>query len=153
MGEKSEDIFAPFKLREEDGKKYDVIKRFEDHFIAKKNKRYERSNFNKLIQCENESAESFITAVHKLAETCEYGDLREELISDRLIAGIRDQKLATKLMLDDKLVLEKCVLQVRQEEEMRRQQEIMNGPQATLNSIENKLKCKQKPTSHKQPTS
>ena len=38
MGEKSEDIFASFKLGEEDGKKYDVIiKLFEDHFIGKKN--------------------------------------------------------------------------------------------------------------------
>ena len=106
-------IFASFKLSREDGKKYDVvIKRFEDHFIVKKNKRYERSNFNQCAQDENESAESFIIAVHKLAETCEYGDLREELICDRIIAGIRDQKLATKLMLDDKLTLDKCILQV-----------------------------------------
>ena len=69
--------FSPsFKLSEEDGKKYDVvIKRFEDHFIVNKNKRYEKPNFNKRTQGKNESAEAFITAVHKLAETCEYGDL------------------------------------------------------------------------------
>ena len=48
-----------------------VIKQFEDHFVVKKNKRYERSNFNKRTQGENESAESFITAVPKLAEICE----------------------------------------------------------------------------------
>ena len=75
MGEKSEDIFMSFKLSEEECKKYEiVIKRFDDHFIAEKNKRYERFNFNKRTQGEHESAESFITAVHKLAETCEYGD-------------------------------------------------------------------------------
>ena len=56
-------------------------------------------------------------------------------------------------MLDDKLTLDKCILQVRQEEEVRRQQEIMNGPQTALNSIENKSRYKQKPTSYKQPTS
>ena len=56
-------------------------------------------------------------------------------------------------MLDDKLTLEKCILQVHQEEEVIRQQEIMNGPQAALNSIENKSRYKQKPTSHKYPTS
>ena len=48
-------------------------------------------------------------------------------------------------MLDDKLTLGKCILQVRQEEEVRRQQKIMNGPQATLNSIENKSRYKQNP--------
>ena len=56
-------------------------------------------------------------------------------------------------MLDDKLTLEKCILQVRQEEEVGRQQEIMNGPQVALNSIKNKSRYKQKSTSHKQPTS
>ena len=111
MGKKNEDIFASFKLSEEDGKTYEiVIKRFEDHFIVKKYKRYERSNFNKCTQGENESAESFNTALHKLAETCEYDDLREELICDRIIAGIKNQQLATKLMLDDKLTLDKCIL-------------------------------------------
>ena len=154
MGEKSEDIFASFKLSEEDGKKYDVVrKRFEDHFIVKKNKRYERSNFNKRTQGENESAESFITAAHKLTETCEYDDLREELICDRIIAGIREQKLATTLMFDDKLTLDKYILQVRQEEQVRKEQEIMNEQQAALKSIENKLRYKQKPTSLKQRAS
>ena len=123
MGEKSEEIFASFKLSEEDGKKYeDVINRFEDQFIVKKNKRFEISNCNKRTQGENKSAESFITAAHKLAEICECGDLREELICGRIKAGIRDQKLATKLLLDDKLTLDKCILQVDQEEEVRRQQ-------------------------------
>ena len=51
-----------------------------------------RSNFNKRTQGENKSAESFITAVLKLAETCAYSDLQEQLICDRIIAGIRDQK-------------------------------------------------------------
>ena len=36
---------------------------------------------------------------------------------------------------------------------MRRQQEVMHEPQAALSSIENKSRYKQKPTSHKQPTS
>ena len=154
IGEKSEDIFASFKLSEEDGKKYDVvIKQFEDQFIVKKNKRNERSNFNKHTQGENESAESFISAVRKSAETCEYDDLQEEFIFNRIIAGSRDQKLATELMLDDKLNLEKCILQVRQEEEVRKQHEVMNGPQAALNSIETKSIYKQKPTSLKQPAS
>ena len=69
------------------------------------------------------------------------------------MAGIRDQMLATKLLLNDKLTLDKCILQVRQEEEVRRQQEVIHGRQAALNSIENKSRYKQKPTSHKQPTS
>ena len=55
-------------------------------------------------------------AVHKLAETCEYGDLQEQLIIDRIIVGIWDQRLSTKLMINEKLTLDECIIMVRQEE-------------------------------------
>ena len=57
MGEKVKDIFASFKLSADDSKKYDtVLQKFKDHFIVKKNKKYERSNFNKRVKKEGESA-------------------------------------------------------------------------------------------------
>ena len=93
IGEKSENIFTSLNSAKRIAKKYEVvIKRFEYHFFVKKNKRYERSNFNKRTQGENQSAESFITSVHQIAETCEYDNLRKELICDRSNLGIRDQK-------------------------------------------------------------
>ncbi len=68
MGEKAKNIFALFKLSAHDNKKYDIVlQTFENHFIMKKNKKYERSHFTNRVQEERESAESFITAVHKLA--------------------------------------------------------------------------------------
>ncbi len=46
-----------------------------------------------------ESVESFITAVHTLAEHCDFGALREELIRDRIVVGIGDAKLSESLQL------------------------------------------------------
>lgn len=42
-----------------------------------------------------ESAETFITAVHKLAERCQYGGiLQEAMIRGRLLVGIMDHELS-----------------------------------------------------------
>ena len=51
MDKKTEGIFALFKLGADGSKKYDIVlQKLEDHFIAKKNKKYKRSNFDKWIQ-------------------------------------------------------------------------------------------------------
>lgn len=74
-----------------------------------------------------ETAEGFITAVHKLAEYCKFGTLRDELIRDRIVVGIRDVTLSEKLQLDAKLTLTKAVNLVRQSETVKQQQVLLRG--------------------------
>jgi hypothetical protein len=73
------------------------LQRFDDHFVIQKNIIFERATFNMRIQEKGESAEAFITALHKLAETCDYGALREQLIRDRIVVGIKDKKLSKRI--------------------------------------------------------
>ena len=60
----------------------------------------------------DEPAESFITSLHKLSETCDYGLLRDELIRDRIVAGIKDGELSKRIKLDAKLMLENAMTMV-----------------------------------------
>ena len=84
LGEQAEDIFASFNLIEVDEKKFDVvIGRFNQFFIVKKNVIFERALSNKKKQAPSETAKDFITALFKLSETCEYGELFNQLIRDR----------------------------------------------------------------------
>ena len=78
--------------------------------------------------------EAFITALHKLAETCEFGALREELIRDRIVVGIQDSKLSEKLQLDKDLTLDKAVTLVRQAEQVRQQQGLLRSTSATTSA-------------------
>ena len=41
-----------------------------------------------------ETSEQFIMALYELAENCEYGALRDEMIRDRIVVGIRDCSLS-----------------------------------------------------------
>ena len=46
--------------------------------------------------------------LYRLAEICDYGALRDEMIRDRLLVGIRDTALSQQLQLDAELTLEKA---------------------------------------------
>ena len=126
MGEKSDDVLYTLTLSDAQRKKYeDVCKALSEYFIGKHNVIYERAKFNTRYQQPGETAESFIIDVHKLADHCQYGVLREEMIRDRIVVGIRDAKLSEKLQLDPNLTLAKTKTQVRQNEEVKKQQPLI----------------------------
>lgn len=56
-----------------------LLEAFDGHIIGIYNIIYEQAKFNKRCQEIGESAENFITAVHKLAEQCQYGVLHDEM--------------------------------------------------------------------------
>lgn len=45
-------------------------------------------------QGENESVNSFVTALFSLAEHCKYGPLHDQLIRARLVVGLNDLRLS-----------------------------------------------------------
>ena len=115
-------------LTSEDQKKYDEVKkRLEAFFIIKRNVIFERAKFNLRSQQENETVDVFITDLHNLAEHCNFGVLREELIRDRIVVGIRDKALSEKLQLEADLTLEKAMNFARQNETVRKQQVVLRG--------------------------
>ena len=85
----------------------------------RKNTIFERARFNRCCQGEDKTAEEFITALFALTENCNYDDLREELIRDRLVIRIKDTALSEHLQLDGNLTLDKAMKTVRQREAVR----------------------------------
>ena len=101
-----------------------MLDKYDNYFTIKKNVIFERAQFNLRKQKPGETALSFITAIHKLAEICEYDALREDLIRDRLIVDISDAKLFEKLQMMADLMLEKAITILRQAEQEYQQQGI-----------------------------
>ena len=64
--------------------------------------------------------------LYKLAEDCGYGTMKEEMIRNRLVVGIRDTVLSERLQLDPKLTLESAKRAVRQREAVKEQQQTLN---------------------------
>ena len=74
-----------------------------------------------------ESVDIFITDLYGLAEQCQFGALHDEMIRDRIVVGLVDQKLSEKLQVDADLTLEKAINSVRQSESVKSQQPIVRG--------------------------
>ncbi|UYV66794.1 hypothetical protein LAZ67_4002872 [Cordylochernes scorpioides] len=130
MGDRADDIFRTFKFeKEEEATKIDsVLKAFDSHFCVRKNIIYERAKFNSRIQEDREPVDEFITSLYKLADSCEFEGLHEQLIRDRIVVGVRDKALSERMQLDSELTLEKAVKMVRQQEAVRQQQVDLQRP-------------------------
>lgn len=74
-------------------------------------------------QKEGETAEQYITSLYSLVDTCVYGTLRDQMLRDRLVVGIRDMALSEKLQTIHDLTLEKAKQAIRQKEAVHEQQQ------------------------------
>ena len=77
---------------------------------------FERTRFNRRVQQSGETAEDFIVAVHSMADKCNFGTMKNELIRDRLVAGIQDSDLSERLQLNAGLTLSDAIKAIRQHE-------------------------------------
>ena len=65
---------------------------------------------------EGESTEKYIKALYDLADNYGCGDLKSEMIRDRLVVRIRDTTLSEWLQMDAELTLEKAKMTIFQRE-------------------------------------
>ena len=65
--------------------------------------------------------------LYRLADSCDYGDLNDEMIRDRLVVGIRDAVLSQLLQLDADLTLETAKKKIRQREAVGEQNKERHG--------------------------
>ena len=82
---------------------------FDKHCNPKKNETVERYKFFSRFQNPGESLEKFITDLKLLATTCNFGDLKDSLVRDRIICGIQDKQLREDLLKDPCLDLQRCL--------------------------------------------
>ena len=114
--------------------------------VKKKNVIFERARFNQRKQEEGESVDDFVTALFCLSEHCQYGNLREEMIRDRIVVGLRDSSLSEKLQLEADLTLEKALAFAQQGEWVKNQQKVVKADSSPPNvdAIQSRGKLKDK---------
>ncbi len=133
LGDEAEDVLTSTNITADDRKRYTaVVDKLDEFFRVRKNVIYERAKFNRRDQKEGESVETYITELYRLAESCEYGDMKEQLLRDRLVVGIRDTKMSERLQLDADLTLEKAKKSIRQKEAVQKQNADLQDPGAGI---------------------
>ncbi|UYV84804.1 K02A2.6-like [Cordylochernes scorpioides] len=94
IGKDCFNVFLNLDLKEDEKNSLPkIIEALNNHFTPLKNVIYERYIFNTSNQEENEGIDSCTNRLRGLASSCEYDILTEELIRDRIVLGIKDNRV------------------------------------------------------------
>ena len=108
MGRDCLQIFLNLNLSDDDKKKIDrCLEALDNYFKPSRNVVYERYVFNTCVQTNDESVQSYVTRLRKLATSCEYGELTDDLIRDRLVIGLKHNGEKVRLLREKHLDLKK----------------------------------------------
>ena len=98
-GEDAIEVFNTFTFEEDDNDKIGpLIAKFEQHCTPKRNVTYERHVFNTRNQNTGETIDGYVTELRKIAKRCEFGELNDSLIKDRVVCGIRNDQVRSRLL-------------------------------------------------------
>jgi hypothetical protein len=109
IGEEALDVYNTFEIPTEDANKLDVLyTKFEEYCVPQKNVTYERHIFFSRHQLEDEPVDKWVTELKRLAQSCEFGALRDELVKDAITLGINDSTVKGRLLREKDLTLTKA---------------------------------------------
>ena len=110
MGIECRKILKHLPMQEADRNKPDkIIEALKNYFEPQKNVIYERYKFNSCSQEANEGIDAYVTKLRRLASSCEYGQLEDQMIWDRIVIGTRSNTVRGRLLHDNQLNLNKAI--------------------------------------------
>ena len=126
MGKDCLEIFLNLELTpEERASVTSSLKALEAYFKPKTNVVYERFMFNSATQSSEEGIDEFVNRLRKMASSCKYGALTDEMIRDRIVIGVRDKASKLRLLKEDELDLNKALSICRSNEAASKQLKFM----------------------------
>ena len=141
--QEARDVYNTWTLIADERDKTDVLfKKSEEYCKARKNLTVIPHKFNSRVQGVLETADQFITDLKLLSMDCEYGELREEMICDRLVVGVYSEEVKEKLLQQPDLTLQKATEIIKAIEGSKQHVKTI-GSEHSLNEVRCKTQKKQ----------
>ena len=122
IGSEALEVYNTFEWRPNEVKTVEnVLKKFEKFCKPKKNVTYERFVLMTRKQSEDERIEDYVKDLRILADSCDYGYLKDSIIKDALVLGIKDNRLRENFLKQPDLNLENALEMARAAEKAREQ--------------------------------
>ena len=94
----------------------DLVSVLKEHYQPTTSTTVERYKFHTRVRKPHENVSEFVSELKKLAEKCEFKDTLNDMLKDKLVAGINDEKIQKRLLIEKDLTFEKaCNIAVTQE--------------------------------------
>ena len=104
-----------------------ILDLWNSYCLGETNVIYERFKFNNRSQTPDESVDAYAAALRAMAATCNFGNLRDELIRDKIVCGISNIAVQQKLLQEPKLTLNRCLDIARSAETTTAQLKVITG--------------------------
>ena len=85
-----------------------IVEAVEQHLQPRPSVIVQRFNFHSRSHHADENISTYIAELHKLLEYCAFGDTLNDMLRDRLVCGINDQRLQRRLLAEPTLTFEKA---------------------------------------------
>ncbi len=109
-GEEAIKVYNTFQFTAEEVNKIDELKKkFKEYCEPRKNLPYIRHMFFMRAQGTGETIDAYVTDLKHKAKDCEFADLTDSLIRDRIVCGIKDDNVRARLLREADLTLEKAI--------------------------------------------
>jgi transposase InsO family protein len=147
IGEDARDVYSTLNwdVEGDNAKIAPVLQKFAEYCQPRKNVPFERYRFNRRSQEPGETYDQYRTALRKLAEGCEFEAITpDEILRDRMVFGVRDDKVRERLLRESKLTLRKTDEICRAAESTVAQMKLVgNGVGEAVNAINPERKSAQ----------
>ena len=141
LGQDADDVLRSTNIAKDKRKDYqEVMAKFDSIFDVRRNLIFKQACFNRRTQQAHKSVEQYIAALYRLIETCDYGDLTDEMLCNNLVIGIRDTALSEGLQMDPDLTLDKAMNFIRQREAVKEQHQQLQGEGKTSPIVVNEIR-------------
>ena len=88
----------------------EIVALLKEHETPKPNKIAERFKFNMRDRKDGESLSQYLAELRRLTEHCDYGDQLENMLRDRLVCGIKHERIQQRLLSEgDSLTLQRAL--------------------------------------------
>ncbi|XP_044184326.1 LOW QUALITY PROTEIN: uncharacterized protein K02A2.6-like [Acropora millepora] len=85
-----------------------IVDTLDKHFSPRPSEIVERFKFHSRNRKDGEGVRTYVAALRKLSEHCNYGETLPEMLRDRLVCGINDEKMQRRLLAEPDLTLKKA---------------------------------------------
>ena len=112
IGEEAVKVFDTFAWSEGQSENNitDVLAKFDEYCEPRTQVIYERYRFNNRKQEQGESISAYVTEMRVIAKNCALEEITpDEILRDRLVLGVRDEKVRERLLRINDLALSKAI--------------------------------------------
>lgn len=100
-------LLSPNKPGEKSYK--DLTDLLQSHYNPKPSEIVQRFKFNSRTRAANETVTEYVAVLRELAQHCNYGDKLKEMLRDRVVCGIADDRMQRRLLAEPELTFEKAL--------------------------------------------